>query len=83
MSDTKPQCPSCNSLAVLKNGKTRHGRQNHKWRNCGRQFVENPKWTRVSERTQSIQEVIDQMLFDWHFIHHYNASLPIALSFPL
>jgi insertion element IS1 protein InsB len=28
----------------MKNGTTRRGKQNHKCRDCGRQFVENPQW---------------------------------------
>jgi IS1 family transposase len=31
-------CPTCHSLDVVKNGKTRHGVQNHKCCACGRQF---------------------------------------------
>ena len=59
-------CPVHHAIptSVVKNGKTRHGRQNHKCLDCGRQFVENPNWTRVSERTLSTQEVIDQMLLE-------------------
>ena len=37
-------CPTCGSDDVMKNGMTRRGKQNHKCRDCGRQFVENPKW---------------------------------------
>jgi insertion element IS1 protein InsB len=38
-------CPTCGSDDVMKNGMTRRGKQNHKCRECGRQFVENPQWT--------------------------------------
>src|SRR4028119_822359 len=38
-------CPTCGSDDVMKNGMTRRGKQNHKCRDCGRQFVENPQWT--------------------------------------
>jgi insertion element IS1 protein InsB len=31
-------CPTCHSLDVVKNGKTRHGKQNHKCCVCSRQF---------------------------------------------
>ena len=37
-------CPTCGSDDVMKNGMTRRGKQNHKCRDCGRQFVENPQW---------------------------------------
>ena len=36
-------CPTCGSDDVMKNGMTRRGKQNHKCRECGRQFVENPQ----------------------------------------
>jgi hypothetical protein len=39
------------AISVVKNGSTRHGKQNYKCRDCGRQFVENPQWQTVSERT--------------------------------
>ena len=38
-------CPTCGSDDVMKNGMTRRAKQNHKCRECGRQFVENPQWT--------------------------------------
>src|SRR4028118_53177 len=38
-------CPTCGSDDVMKNGMTRRGKQNHKCRESGRQFVENPQWT--------------------------------------
>ena len=36
-------CPICGSDDVMKNGMTRRGKQNHKCRDCGRQFVEHPQ----------------------------------------
>ncbi len=32
------QCPKCHSKAFKKNGFTRHGKQNHRCLDCGRQF---------------------------------------------
>lgn len=32
------QCPQCASVAFKKNGYTRHGKQNHRCLDCGRQF---------------------------------------------
>lgn len=37
-------CPNCGSDDIMKNGTTRRGKQNHKCRDCGRQFVEDPQW---------------------------------------
>ena len=39
--------PSCGSDDAMKNGMTRRGKQNHKCRDCGRQFVEDPQWARL------------------------------------
>lgn len=36
-------CPTCGSDDVMKNGMTRRGKQNHKCRDCGRQFVQHPQ----------------------------------------
>jgi insertion element IS1 protein InsB len=37
-------CPNCKSEEISKKGRTRRGKQNHKCRECGRQFVEEPQW---------------------------------------
>lgn len=60
---TKPllQCPNCGSNDINKNGSTRHGKQNYKCRDCGRQFVENPQWKPVSEDTKA---TIQRMLLE-------------------
>jgi transposase-like protein len=64
MSESMPSCPSCQSLSVVKNGSTRHGKQNYKCRDCGRQFVENPKWQRVSERIQDTYDLLEKLLLE-------------------
>src|SRR3989441_5530732 len=35
-------CPACGSHRYKKNGHTRHGKQNHQCKTCGRQFTANP-----------------------------------------
>lgn len=35
-------CPQCQSKAFKRNGYTRHGKQNHRCLNCGRQFSLEP-----------------------------------------
>jgi insertion element IS1 protein InsB len=37
-------CPTYGSDDIVKNGLTRRAKQNHKCRDCGPQFVENPQW---------------------------------------
>ena len=55
------QCPSCGSNDINKNGTARHDNQNYKCGDCGRQFVENPKWRRLSDDTKA---VIQRMLLE-------------------
>jgi len=39
-------CPRCHSTKIKKNGHTHHGKQNHRCKCCGRQFVLNNKHTK-------------------------------------
>ena len=55
------QCPSCQSTQTVKNGKIHNGKQNHKCRSCGRQFVLNPTQKRISEETKRL---IDKLLLE-------------------
>ena len=59
MSTAVPMCPNCQSEAVIKNGLSRHQKQNYKGRDCGRQFVEDPQWRMISQETKGI---IDRLL---------------------
>ena len=54
MSPALPECPSCHAEEVVRNGRTRHGKQNYKCRECGRQFVEDPQWRLISDETKGI-----------------------------
>jgi transposase-like protein len=36
------ECPQCGSKAFKRNGYTRHGKQNHRCLDCGRQFSLEP-----------------------------------------
>jgi hypothetical protein len=36
-------CPDCGSIAFKRNGFTRHGKQNHRCLDCGRQFSHEPQ----------------------------------------
>ncbi len=60
MSDSLLSCPTCGSQARVKNGQTRHGKQNYKYDDCGRQFVQNPQGRRIPEETKVL---IDRLLF--------------------
>lgn len=54
-------CPSCGSDHVVKNGRIHNGKQNHKCRACGRQFVQNPTQKRISQETK---DLIDKLLLE-------------------
>ncbi len=58
-------CPTCGSDDIVKNGLTRRARQNHKCRDCGRQFVEDAQWKPSDRPTDpSTFKLIDLMLLE-------------------
>lgn len=54
-------CPNCGSEEVSRNGQTRHGKQNYKCRECGRQFILNPVWKPITEEQK---ELMSRMLLE-------------------
>jgi IS1 family transposase/transposase-like protein len=54
-------CPSCQSTQIVKNGRIHNGKQNHKCRDCGRQFVEHSQQKRISQETKNL---IDKLLLE-------------------
>ena len=56
-----PNCPTCNSVHVVKNGHIHNGKQNFICRGCGRQFVENPTQKLISQETK---DMIDKLLLE-------------------
>ncbi len=57
----KPSCPSCASKQIVKNGCIHNGKQNHRCKDCGRQFVEDPQNKIISEATK---DLIDKLLLE-------------------
>jgi insertion element IS1 protein InsB len=59
----KPErtCPNCGSHDIVKNGTTRRGKQNHKCRDCRRQFVEDPQWRKIPPDSTAL---IDRLLLE-------------------
>lgn len=47
-------CPNCGSEEVSRNGQTRHGKQNYKCRECGRQFVRSSRVESYYETTTGV-----------------------------
>jgi len=54
-------CPSCGSKDFVKNGKIHTGKQNHRCRACGRQFVESPTNKLITDETR---QLIDKLLLE-------------------
>lgn len=52
-------CPHCSSLKVVKNGFTYYGKQNHKCKNCKRQFVE-----RGPQPLLDMEETVNKLLLE-------------------
>lgn len=61
MSFPLPTCTACHSLNVVKNGCIHNGKQNHKCKNCGRQFVQDPQNKIIDEATKHL---IDKLLLE-------------------
>lgn len=57
----KHSCPSCGQQDVVCNGRTRHGKQNYKCRDCGRQFVLDPLWKAITPEQYGL---IERMLLE-------------------
>jgi insertion element IS1 protein InsB len=52
-------CPACGSQRYKKNGHTRHGKQNHQCKTCGRQFTAHSLDRRIpSEQRQRIEQLL-------------------------
>ncbi len=49
-------CPTCGSHDIMKNGTTRRSKQNHKCKDCGRQFVEDSQWKPKDRDKVSLSE---------------------------
>ena len=52
-------CPACGSNRYKKNGHTRHGKQTHQCKTCGRQFTANPLDRRLApEQRLRIEQLL-------------------------
>lgn len=54
-------CPSCESKEISRNGRTRHGKQNYRCRDCGREFVLDPVWKAITPEQYGL---IERMLLE-------------------
>ena len=54
-------CPRCSSNQVVKNGFIHNGRQNFKYKDCSRQFVQHPTKKVIGQETK---DLIDKLLLE-------------------
>ena len=54
-------CPKCGSTRIVKNGHIHTGKQNHKCKDCARQFVLEPSWRLINDETKA---KIDKLLLE-------------------
>ena len=55
-------CPSCTSGKVVKNGKTHYGKQNHKCKDCNRQFVTHNRHIITENRKQDVEALLQERI---------------------
>ncbi len=51
-------CPQCESRSIKRNGYTRHGKQNHRCLDCGRQFSLEPSQEEEHAKPQMVMGVL-------------------------
>lgn len=57
-----PACPQCNSKAFKRNGYTRHGKQNHRCLDCGRQFsLESPPSCKQEDKIEVMNVSFEEL----------------------
>ena len=74
-------CPSCQSINIIKNGKTYYSNQNHKCKDCGRQFVLNNEHYIKSDRRKRIKKALNERISLLGICRVFEVSLPWLLDF--
>ncbi len=54
MNTDTPPCPHCTAARTVKNGHIHNGKQNHKCKDCSRQFVEAPQNKIIGQETKGL-----------------------------
>lgn len=67
-------CPKCSSMAFKRNGFTRHGKQNHRCLECGRQFSLEPEVSYIIEVPSGKESLIETAQEE-----RYGQNIPISL----
>ncbi|PHN02381.1 IS1 family transposase [Flavilitoribacter nigricans] len=74
-------CPSCQSIKIVKNGKTYYGKQNHKCKDCGRQFVLNNRHYIKQGQREMIRKALNERISLLGICRVFSVSLPWLLDF--
>ena len=75
-------CPACGSQRSKKNGHTRHGKQNHQCKTCGRQFTANSLDRRIpSAQRQRIEQLLCERIYLRGICRAVGVSLTWLLHF--
>lgn len=74
-------CPSCHSTNIKKNGKTYYGKQNHRCKDCGRQFVKNNVHTKSKEVRSILKKALKERLSLRAICRIFGLSLTWLLAF--
>lgn len=76
-------CPSCTSGKIVRNGKTYYGKQNHKCKNCNRQFVLSNQHTISSSRKLDIERLLRERISLRGICRSMGVSFNWLMSFAL
>lgn len=76
-----PVCPSCHGPNIVKNGKTYYGKQNHRCKDCGRQFVLNNSHSIDSSQRTSIKRALNERISLRGICRVFKVSLNWLLDF--
>lgn len=78
----KPNCPSCHSNTIKKNGHIHNGKQNYYCLVCTRQFVLNPKNKIIDQRTrEEVQQALLERVSLEGICRIFSISMPWLLRF--
>jgi len=91
----RPPCPNCSSSRILKNGSTHHKKPKYLCKECGRQFIENPRKRYVTNQEKdyikrsllernSLRGIarVFQVSIKWlqRFTNDFYRSIPLSVS---
>ena len=76
-------CPDCNSCKIKKNGNTHYGKQNHKCKMCGRQFVIDNVHTISEQQRLRIKKALNERISLHGICRVFDVSFNWLISFAI